>query len=164
MSNKYTLREIPAIHNYELNLLNSKEMPEQLMVMIYADIQSERSRLTKRMKLMSINGIVTDEEREELLLEEKKEFFEFLCNLLKKYQIRESYMTSFINDMLTTFDDLYKNDENIDIDNLELKGSTISHILKYQKLNPEQITKLAREERNTNALITELKNINTKTA
>ena len=40
----------------------------------------------------------------------------YLCKLIRKYEIRQSYIGGFINDLLTTFDDLDK-----DLDNLELK-------------------------------------------
>lgn len=155
MSNKYSIPEILNIHSYENLLLNNPNIPEQLMFICYNDIQKERVRLVNRLKVMSSQGVITREIRKELILEEKQEFIKFLCDVIRKYKIRESYITGFIDDMLTTFDDLDKN-----LSNLQLKQEIIDYMLKNQQLTPEQITDLVREKQDTEDFIIEIKNLN----
>ncbi len=155
MSNSFTIAEISKLHNLESFLLTNENVPEQLMINLYTEIQDIRNQLRNRLKVLRSQGVISHDLRKELVLTEKQEFIKFLCDLIKKYEIREHNMSRFIDDMLLIFDDLDK-----DIANLLLKQSTLDYILKNQKLNPKQITSLAREKQDTDDFIIELNNPN----
>ena len=155
MSNNYSISEINKIHNLESFLLTNPNVPEQLMINLYKEVQDLRNQLRNRLKVLRSQSVISHDIRKALVLEEKQEFIKFLCRLIKRYEIREHNMTRFIDDMLLTFDDLDKN-----MDNLLLKQSTLDYMLQNQKLNPEQITALAREKQDIDDFIIELNNPN----
>lgn len=142
--------EIKKIKSIQEILVTNRNIPEQLMINEYRQMQRERKTLADRMNFIRIMKKASKEIVNNLMQEERQMFAKFLCKILTCYRLQQHNIQPFLDDLNATFDTIPASTFN-----LRMKADTIESMLKNQPLSKEQIDMLSNELRRVEDFIIE---------